>query len=108
LKDDGLPFPRLETNGDTPMSVTMPALGVTERSGSVCLNLGGLACGQGSTLQEAADDLIQRLLALALAFRSGGFIVSRELLPDCDALDFLDELGTIAAAGGDIRERVFG
>ena len=90
------------------MSVTMPALSVTERSGGVCLQLGGLVRGEGTTLQEAADDLIRRLLALVMAFRSSGFMVSRELPPDRDALDFLYELGEIAAAGGDIRARVFG
>jgi hypothetical protein len=86
----------------------MPSLSVTERQGSVCLQLGGLARGHGPTLQEAADDLIQSLLTLVMAFRSSGFIVSRELPPDCDALDFLEELGAIAVSGGDIRERLFG
>ena len=90
------------------MSVTMPSLSVTERSESVSLQLGGIARGEGPTLQEAADDLIRRLLGLVMAFRSSGFKVSREIAPDLDALDFLYELGEIAAAGGDIRARVFG
>jgi hypothetical protein len=90
------------------MSVTMPSLSVTERSGNVCLHLGGLARGEGETLQEAGNDLICRLLALAMAFRSSGFKVPCELAPDFAAMDFLYELGEIAAAGGDIRTRVFG
>jgi hypothetical protein len=108
MKDAGLPFAGLGTNGKAPMSVTMPPLSVTERTGSVCLQLGALARGEGTTLQEAADDLIRCLLALVMAFRSGGFMAARELPPDCDSLEFLDALGAIASAGGDIRERVFG
>lgn len=90
------------------MPVTMPSLTVTERSGSVCLQLGGVARGEGTTLQEAADDLIRRLLALAIAFRSSGFKVPCEVRADVEAIDLLHELGEIAAAGGDIRARVFG
>jgi hypothetical protein len=31
-----------------------------------------LAYGEGTTLQDAADDLVARVLALVMAFRSGG------------------------------------
>jgi hypothetical protein len=65
--------------------------------------------GEGTTLQEAADDLVRRLLALAMTMRSGaGFRVSPEV-PGVDLrwFEFLYELGSIAAGGGDIRERVF-
>ena len=85
----------------------MPALNITEAGGRVCLNVGGLAQGEGSSLQEAADDLIRRMLELALAFRSSGCVTSRELRPDLETMNFLHELGEIAAAGGDIRARVF-
>ena len=60
-------------------------------------------------MQEAANDLVRRLLALAMAFRSGaGLRISPET-PGIDPrwFEFLDELGSIAAGGGDIRERVF-
>lgn len=90
------------------MSMTMPSLSVIERPGSVRLQLGGLARGEGSTLQEAADDLIRRLLGLVMAVRSSGVTVSCEVRADVEAIDFLYELGEIAAAGGDIRGRVFG
>jgi hypothetical protein len=86
----------------------MPSLTVTDSEGLVRLQLGGLARGEGPSLQEAADDLIRRLLALVIAFRSSGFKASCELRPDRETLDFLYELGELAAAGGDIRERVFG
>jgi hypothetical protein len=89
------------------MSQAMPALRVTETEGRVRLSLGGFAQGEGSSLQEAADDLIRHLLELALALRSNGCGVSRELTPDLATINFLHELAEIAAAGGDIRERVF-
>ena len=86
----------------------MPSLTVTESGGLVKLQLGGLARGEGASLQDAADDLIRRLLGVVLAFRSSGFRASAEVWPDLEAIDFLYELGEIAAAGGDIRPRVFG
>jgi len=60
-------------------------------------------------MQDAADDLVRRLLTLAMSLRSGaGLRVSPEG-PGVDPrwFDFLYELGSIAAGGGDIRERVF-
>jgi hypothetical protein len=42
-----------------------------------------------------------------VAFRSSGCSASRELRPDLETMNFLQELGEIAAAGGDIRARVF-
>jgi hypothetical protein len=85
-----------------------PELTVREVSGRCRLCLGGFVHGEGPTLQEAADDLVARLLALAMSLRSGGFRVSPEG-PRIDLrwFDYLYELGTIAARGGDIRERVF-
>jgi hypothetical protein len=85
----------------------MPALNITEAGGRICLNLGGFAQGEGTSLQEAADELIRRILELAMALRSSGCRASRELCPDLESMNFLHELGEIAAAGGDIRERVF-
>jgi hypothetical protein len=85
----------------------MPALSVTEAGGRVCLDLGGFAQGEGRSLQEAADELIRRILELAVALRSSGCGASRELCPDLESMNFLHELGEIAAAGGDIRTRVF-
>jgi hypothetical protein len=43
-----------------------------------------------------------------MAVRSSGFRASGEVWPDFETMDFLYELGEIAAAGGDIRARVFG
>jgi hypothetical protein len=92
---------------DADTSRTMPALTVTELGKHVQLNLGGLAQGQGASLQEAADDLICSILRLAMAFRSTGFRATSEFPQDLETMSFLYELGEIAAAGGDIRSRVF-
>ena len=86
-----------------------PELSVSEVAGRCRLNLGGQVHGEGATLQEAADHLVRRLLALAMSFRSEeGFRVSPEV-PGVDLrwFEFLYELGTIAARGEDIRDRVF-
>jgi hypothetical protein len=62
----------------------------------------------GPTLQDDADDLVQRLLSYAMALRASGLPASSELgPPDMAAVGFLYELGEIAA-GGDIRQRLFG
>jgi hypothetical protein len=85
----------------------MPALTVTELEGRVRLSLNGLAQGEGGSLQEAADDLIRSILRLAMAFRSSGFRVPSEFRADLETMNFVYELGEVAAAGGDIRSRVF-
>jgi hypothetical protein len=90
------------------MSTTMPSLSVRESGGVVCLHLGAIARGEGTSLQEAGDDLIRRLLGIVLALRSSGFTASGEVQADVETMDFLWQLGEIAAAGGDIRARVFG
>jgi hypothetical protein len=85
----------------------MLALTVTENGGRVRLALGGFAQGEGASLQEAADDLICSILRLVMAFRSSGFKACSEVPPDFEIMNFLHELGDVAAAGGDIRSRVF-
>jgi hypothetical protein len=86
----------------------MPALTLKEREGRVRLALGGFAQGEGASLQEAADDLVCSILRLVGAFRSTGFTACRERPPDHEMMDFLHECGEVAAAGGDIRARIFG
>ena len=86
----------------------MPSLTVSEREGRVRLQFGDLAWGEGRSLHEAGDDLIRRLLELVMALRSSGFTGSGELRIDLESMDFLFALGEFAAAGGDIRTRVFG
>ena len=86
-----------------------PTLSIREVAGRCRLDLGGHVHGEGATLQEAADDLVRRLLALAMSLRSeAGFRVSTEV-PGVDLrwFEYLYELGAIAARGEDIRDRVF-
>ena len=74
------PLSRRRRLGDVPegpIAITpgaMPSLPSPRRS--VRLQLGGLARGEGLSLQDAADDLIRHLLSLVLAFRSSGFRAS--------------------------------
>ncbi len=87
----------------------MPELRLSETMGRCRLSLAGLTYGDGTTLQEAADDLIARLLHLVMCVRSSGFRFSSELgPPDPNVLNFVWELGELSARGEDIRERVFG
>jgi hypothetical protein len=87
-----------------------PALRVHETRDRLRLWLGSYAYGEGRSLQDAADDLVSRLLSIAMSFRSGaGIRVSAELGPiDLRWFELVYELGEIAAGGGDIRVRVFG
>jgi hypothetical protein len=88
----------------------MPPLRIHETTGHCRLWLGGYVFGDGPTLQDAADALVSRLLSLAMSFRSGGGMrIPPELGPqDLRWFEFLYELGEIAAAGDDIRDRIFG
>ena len=87
-----------------------PSLNLSEYAGRCRLSLGGCVIGTGATLQEAADDLIAKLLAAARHVRAGGVIPrSTELRgPDARVMSLLHELGRIDEQGGDIRARVFG
>jgi hypothetical protein len=91
------------------MSTFAPTLRVDEIGGRVRLSLDRVCSAEGPTLQEAADDLVWKVLMTVMAFRSvgtGGF--STLCRPDLELVRFLSELSEIAAAGGDIRERLFG
>ena len=91
------------------MSEFAPTLRVDEIAGRVRLSLGCFFSAEGLTLQEAADELVWKMLVTLMAFRSRGIsglgVVCR---PDMGLVSFLWELDEIAAAGGDIRERLFG
>jgi hypothetical protein len=84
-----------------------PPLVIREHCGRCRLLLGGDAWGDGATLQEAADDLVARVMRHAAALRAGGFRCPKDLSPpDSRWLDFLYEVGEIAARGGDVRQRI--
>ena len=86
-----------------------PELALHERGGSCRLSLGCHAYGEGRTLQEAADDLVARLLTLALCLRSGSGLGVSGDGPALDLrwLNFLHQLGELAASGIEIREWLF-
>lgn len=89
-------------------AVWSPSLSLRESAGRCHLTLAGLTYGVGFSLQEAADDLIARLVGIALGARSSGFQHTNELgPPDMDLVEFISELGELAARGEDIRPRVF-
>jgi hypothetical protein len=91
------------------MAVFMPSLRVFERDGRVRLALAGFGHADGATLQEAADELVRRVLVIAMAVRAGDVCPrSTECMVDPAQLAFIWELGLIAASGGDIRGRLFG
>jgi hypothetical protein len=87
-----------------------PSLRISEHRDTCRLSLDGQVHGQGATLQEAADDLVQRLLTAVMAWRSGSRFALGPATgaPDLAWWQFLHELGEIAASGQDIRPRVFG
>ena len=76
----------------------------------VRLGVDGLVSADGPTLQDAADELVAKVLAVVMAFRSDaiGRISSELCRPDMELVEFILELGEFAATGGDIRERLFG
>jgi len=87
----------------------MPPLVVQEQAGGCRLRLANEAWGDGPTLQEAADDLVGRVIRQATAMRARGLAFSKELSPpDLRWLDFLYEVGELAVSGGDVRQRIVG
>jgi hypothetical protein len=89
------------------MSRYTPALALTETDDRVRLSLGGLATGEGATLQEAGDELVRQMLVAAMAARAGEIRFSPALRPQPGMLEYLWRLGRVAAAGGDIRTVIF-
>jgi hypothetical protein len=86
----------------------MPELTVAESGGGRCrLTLAGVTYGNGRTLQEAADDLVDRLVTMALALRRGGLATSGSLpLPDTRVLGFLHDVASRAGCDDDLRQHV--
>jgi len=79
-----------------------------ESGGGCRLSLAGVTYGNGRTLQDAADDLVARLLTIALSLRSSGFGTCGELrTTDREILDFIWEVGEMSARGEDVRELIF-
>src|SRR6266540_5363673 len=99
--------PRVRQN-DPMAGAWTPELRVHETGDGCRLTLLGVTYGNGCSLQEAADDLVARLLTMILCARSSGFRVPVALgPPDHQVMAFLWELGEIATRGEDIRARIF-
>jgi hypothetical protein len=85
-----------------------PLLRTRPVAGGIRLELGGWSYGNGRTVQEAADDLVARVIRQATALRRDGLRFTSELPPpDRDLLDFLWEVADLAARGEDVRSLVF-
>jgi hypothetical protein len=90
------------------MSSFRPSLHVLETAEGVCLTAAGITQASGPTLRDAADELVRKVLMIAMAFRSGCAAPSGpEVKIDPAIHAFIWELGGFAARGGDIRERLF-
>lgn len=91
------------------MSQFMPSLHVLETRGRVRITVPGITHGSGQTLQDAADDLVRKVLVIAIAFRTGTVAPpAPELRLDPVLHEFIGELAGIAARGDDIRGRLLG
>ena len=83
-----------------------PLLSLHETGRGCRLSLAGLGHGHGDTLQEAADELVSRVLDAALAVRAGGLTSTSGLVPDLRSVEFLHRVAEVAAQGGDLRRLV--
>ena len=91
------------------MPTFVPSLHVLETRGRVRITMPGVTHGSGQTLQDAADELVRKVLVIALAFGSGAVApAGPELRLDPAIREFIWELAGIAARGDDIRGRLFG
>jgi hypothetical protein len=86
-----------------------PMLRVEEVGGRVRLTLDGVVSAEGPTLQEAADELVWKVLVAVMEFRSRGVSgLGTVCRPRAELVSLLWELTEIVAGGGDIRERLLG
>jgi hypothetical protein len=72
------------------------------------LELGSWAYGYGRTVEEASNDLLDRMVRYARALRERGFGFTSEMpAPDPGFLELLWEVGELADCGNDVRSRIF-
>jgi hypothetical protein len=89
------------------MDPWVPELTLSEGYGRCRLALSGLTHGDGRTLQEAADDLVARILRMAVALRSGALAFTSEIPPpDSRVIGFLHEVAGQAGDADGIRRRI--
>jgi hypothetical protein len=89
------------------MESWMPEMTLHEVDGRCRLTLRGLTSGQGQTLQEAADDLVRRLVTMARTVQRRGLVASTSMpLPDVRLMSFLYDVAACAGEDEDVREHV--
>jgi hypothetical protein len=97
------------TTTGTMLDEFTPSLHVFETRGRVRLTMPGITFGSGQTLRDAADELVRKVLLIAMTFRLDGIApAGPELRLDPAIHEFIWELAGIAARGDDIRDRLFG
>jgi hypothetical protein len=85
-----------------------PSFRVRSDAHGVRLTLTGVTYASGATLQEAADELVRKILVMLMAFRGGAVApAGRGFRVDPGIHGFISELASYAARGGDIRDRLF-
>jgi len=85
-----------------------PSLLVRSDADAVRVTVTGVAHASGPTFQDAADELVRKVLVILMAFRGGTVApAGRGAMLDPGVQEFMSELGAYAAAGGDIRDRLF-
>jgi len=90
------------------MSKFTPSFRVRSGADGVRLTLAGVTHATGLTLEDAADELVRKILVMLMAFRGGAAApAGRGLRVDPGIEAFISELASYAARGGDIRDRLF-
>lgn len=89
------------------MSEFVPSLEVSEGPDGVRLELEAITSAEGSTLQDAGDELVRKVLTIVMALGQQGGLGGPSLRPDPRLLNYLWKLSAIAVAGGDIRDALF-
>jgi hypothetical protein len=89
-------------------SSRVPPLSVRETGRGCRLSLGGVAVGHGRTLQEAADELVGRVLDAALALREEGISFTLALPPTGSWSSSSPRWRTSPRAGATFAARVLG
>jgi hypothetical protein len=85
-----------------------PSFRVRSDANGVRLTLTGVTHASGPTLQDAADELVRKILVMLMAIRGGAVApAGRGLRVDPGIQEFIFELADYAARGGDIRDRLF-
>jgi hypothetical protein len=85
-----------------------PSLRVRSDTHGVRLTIAGVTHATGPTLQDAADELVRKILVILMMFRGGTVApAGRGCQLDPGIAAFISELGDYAARGGDIRDRLF-